>query len=39
MAFPEDMRELMMLYSNLDADGRRLVLATLRALATELEKS
>jgi transcriptional regulator with XRE-family HTH domain len=39
MAFPEDMRELMMLYSNLDSDGRRLVLATLRALATELEKS
>jgi hypothetical protein len=39
MAFPEDMRELMMLYSNLDSDGRRLVLATLRALTTELEKS
>ena len=36
MAFPDDMRELMMLYSELDQDGRRLVLATLRALAGEL---
>jgi hypothetical protein len=36
MAFPEDMRELMMLYSELDKGGRRLVLATLRALAGEL---
>jgi hypothetical protein len=39
MAFPEDMRELMMLYSELDTDGRRLVLATLRALADELGRS
>jgi hypothetical protein len=36
MAFPEDMRELMMLYSELDKEGRRLVLATLRTLAGEL---
>jgi hypothetical protein len=36
MAFPEDMRELMMLYSELDKGGRRLVLATLRTLAGEL---
>lgn len=36
MAFPEDMRELMMLYSELDAPSRRVVLATLRALAGAL---
>jgi len=33
MAFPEDMREIMTLYSELDTDGRRSVLTTLRALA------
>jgi len=35
-AFPEDMRELMMLYSGLPADKRRLVLATLRTLIEHL---
>jgi len=36
MAFPEDMRELMMLYSGLGTDQRRVVLATLRTLAGHL---
>ena len=35
-AFPEDMRELMMLYSGLPADQRTLVLATLRTLVQHL---
>lgn len=37
MAFPEDMRELMMLYSGLAPGQRKLVLETLRTLARQLE--
>ncbi len=37
MAFPEDMRELMMLYSGLQPAQRTLVLETLRTLARQLE--
>jgi len=36
MAFPEDMRELMMLYSGLEPGQRRVALATLAALAEAL---
>jgi transcriptional regulator with XRE-family HTH domain len=36
MAFPEDMRELMMLYSGLPEQHRRVVLATLKTLAHAL---
>lgn len=35
-SFPEDMRELMMLYSGVAEDNRRVVLATLRVLCDEL---
>ena len=35
-AFPEDMRELMILYSGLPADKRRVVVATLRTLVKHL---
>ncbi len=36
MAFPEEMRELMMIYSGLDGSGRALVLDAIRAMARHL---
>ncbi len=39
MAFPEDMRELMMLYSALQAGQRRVVLETMRTLSKQLMAS
>lgn len=37
MAFPEDMRELMMLYSGLEESNRQVVLATMKSLIGALE--
>lgn len=37
-SFPEDLRELMMLYSGLTQSDRRLILATIRTLSKELRK-
>jgi transcriptional regulator with XRE-family HTH domain len=36
MAFPEDMRELMLMYSGVSADQRRVILATIKALTKAL---